>query len=166
TLCDAEAVAAGAQGDASRAACGAVLAARRAELLAALVQAADPALAAALAEARYEAAAHALGRRRAPLQRWREAHPAALELLRQAAEARADGAWFPPLVATDAFQACTAPDAACWRTVRAALGPRPADPPDLAAWRSTWCADLPADRAEACEAEVDLIAAGAPVARD
>lgn len=197
--CDAEGLMAGDGLAWSRAACGAALAARRTELLADLVgAAADRELVERIGKERLSTAARDVRPRGRAWEDWLRLVTSALApddgadrvrgLVRELVEARADGAVFPPLVSTGAFERCAPPfvgepygDAACWLTLRtetearrdgavdraAERYTRPAEAAE-AAWRSDWCAGAPT---EACASGIDwvvsvaaeaLAAAGAP----
>ena len=148
--CAAEAVGAGPDADWSRAACAAVLAARQTELVADLVRTARPELGAILDRERYDLALRGV-RPRVPWEAWaREVGPSTLDALREAAEARADGAWLPPLLAE--ARGCATLDETCWAEVRA-RGPISEVP-----WREAWCGRMFGPRRAACDAEVDWIA--------
>lgn len=174
--CDAEAV----SGDEdkigwARAACGAVLAARRTELLATLAAFHDPEVAAAVEDARWRAAFARLRPRSHPWEDWLRAAgdpPAIRALVREAVEARVDGALFPPLVSSQTWARCVSPTApGCVEAVHAetrarleALRPTIPEPwADAEAdWRDGWCGSRAAGGPrEACEAEVDLIVSAA-----
>lgn len=172
--CDAEAVAGAPDGGAwTRAACGAVLAARRTDVLATLASLRDPETASLIDDVRWKTAYGGLRPRTHPWADWLRAEgddPSARALIREAVEARVDGALFPPLVSTESWSRCTDPSAlACIREVhretRAQLdllrtsGAAP-ESPEETAWRRGWCGDRPDDATrEACEAEIDWIVA-------
>jgi hypothetical protein len=153
----------------ARAACGAVLAARRADVLAALGALHDPAAAAAIEEARWRAAYGRLRPRSRPWEDWLEEVRGDAEirgLIREMVEARVDGALFPPLVSTHGFGKCVDPTAlSCIEAVRAEVRALREETPETraeAAWREAWCGhrETVGERV-ACDAEVDFIVAAA-----
>jgi hypothetical protein len=161
----------------TRDACSAVLAHRRAEELVELLAASSPADLEPVAEARLRAADREAGGSRA-WHRWTDqvATPGAeavapvREQVREALEARADGALYPPLLATRAWGRCAEPGSeACLAEVRAetraqrdAVAPPLEDERLERRWRRRWCG-----RADpACEATIDLLVRDAHAGRD
>src|SRR5262249_47291229 len=148
-----------------QASCEAVRTVRRAEVLAGLATVADPAVADPLSRARLEHAARALHPAGRAWSRWLTERGDAPELrdrVREAVEARTDGAIDPAVLDTRAWSACTAPGSAdCWAAVSAEThAARNAFAPPLATeaaereWRDRWCHHgEDADRA-ACEASI------------
>jgi uncharacterized protein YecT (DUF1311 family) len=172
--CEAEATrSAGEPDDWSRAACAATLAHRRTELLTALA-ATDPSVGPLVEDARFKAAERGASGGRA-WQRWLEEAqgdtPRAelFVLLREALEARADGAALPVLAQTEAWGRCEAPGSAeCVAAVRAEtgalreveVGATSVSEAWLRAersWRTRWCSPLVPLQADLCEAAIDWV---------
>lgn len=139
----------------SRAACEVVLTVRRADILTELVDAVGPELSAQVADARAP-----LGRVE---RRWLRSvgdGPAARNAVREALEARADGAVYPPVLDTHAAAGCSLDDDACVDAIAveaaAARSGLPVDARERAL-RRHWCApDEPV-----CAATVDLVVGAA-----
>ena len=100
-----------------------MLAARRIDVLATLGAFHDPRAAAAIEEARWREAYTHLRPRQRPWEDWLEAvgdDAAIRRLVREAVEARVDGALFPPLVSTHSWARCVDPTAlSCIEAVHA-----------------------------------------------
>jgi uncharacterized protein YecT (DUF1311 family) len=160
--------------DWSRAACAAILAHRRTELLSALAST-DPSVGPLVEGARFQEAE----RRARPRawQRWLEEveersgapRPELIGLLREVLEARADGAALPALTQTEAYARCEGQDlTACAAAIRAETGARREVEVGATgvsqgwlraeqSWRGRWCGTLQPPQADLCQSAIDWI---------
>jgi uncharacterized protein YecT (DUF1311 family) len=172
--CEAEAsVLPAEQADWSRAACAAILAHRRTELLSALAST-DASVGPLVEGARLEAAERAARGGRL-WQRWLEeaqGDPPSAELLagmREVLEARADRAALPALAQTDAYERCEdKASAECIAAIRAETGARREVEVGAVgvseewqraerSWRARWCDPLEPLQADLCHASIDWL---------